>query len=132
MSSQVSYTRDTTMGCWLWTGKVDTRGGSGYGYPIVWRSNKPSGAHRLVYELEVGPIPQGLVLDHLCRVRLCVAPHHLEPVTQHENELRKSWRYRAKRKTCKAGHDMAINGVVTSEGGRVCRTCNREDQEGMR
>ncbi len=120
--SQVSYERDPTWGCHIWTGKLDYR----TGYPIVWRSNKPSPAHRYVYELEVGPIPDGMDLDHACRNRACVAPHHLEPVTKHENQLRKSWRYRAKRKACKAGHDMAINGVVTSEGGRVCRQCNRD------
>lgn len=120
-----TVTLERTFGCWVWTGKLDRRNG----YPIVWRGKRPSQAHRVVYDLELGPIAEGLELDHLCRNHACVAPHHLEPVTRNENELRKSWRYRSKRKTCKAGHDLAINGVVTEFGGRVCRECNRKDQQ---
>lgn len=113
---------DATFGCWLWRGKLDKSGA----YGLVWRGKRPSSAHRVVYEAEVGSIEAGLVLDHLCRRPLCVAPHHLEPVTPHENEMRKSWRYRAKRATCPKGHDMKLNAVVTEQGGRVCRQCNRE------
>jgi hypothetical protein len=66
--------------CWLWTGCV---GDGGYGQvTIAQRRHK---AHRAVYELLVGPIPEGLDLDHLCRVRRCVNPDHLEPVTRSEN-----------------------------------------------
>jgi len=64
--------------CWSWLG-ARTQGG--YGYAWVDASHKHVRAHRLAWELLVGPIPDGLVLDHLCRVRLCVNPDHLEPVT---------------------------------------------------
>ncbi len=69
--------------CWLWTGNVYR---DGYGQFYVER--RQVRAHRWAYESEVGPIPEGLVLDHLCRVRLCVRPSHLEPVTNRENLLR--------------------------------------------
>lgn len=62
--------------CWRWTGRIDWKG---YG----WLSADP--AHRLTYEAAVGPIPAGLVIDHLCRNPWCVNPAHLEPVTQKEN-----------------------------------------------
>lgn len=67
-------------GCWLWTGTVL---GSGYGQFRVGMGHVR--AHRFAYELLVGPIPEALTLDHLCRVTSCVNPLHLEPVTASEN-----------------------------------------------
>lgn len=67
-------------GCWLWTGTLN---GAGYGTYRV--DGQTVGAHRHVYEVERGPIPEGLHLDHLCSVRRCVNPSHLEPVTPSEN-----------------------------------------------
>jgi hypothetical protein len=69
--------------CWLWCGSTDT---SGYGKILVRRKLIP--AHRLAYEYYVGPIPAGLEIDHLCRVRHCVNPDHLEAVTHRENLMR--------------------------------------------
>lgn len=69
--------------CWLWTGAPTNQG---YGHLKIrglWVK-----AHRLAYEMLVGPVPDGLELDHLCRVRLCVRPSHLEPVTHAENVAR--------------------------------------------
>jgi hypothetical protein len=63
-------------GCWLWGGGWD----SGNGYGKVWWC-RAAMAHRVVYEVLVGPIPEGLVLDHGCRTRPCCNPDHLEPVT---------------------------------------------------
>lgn len=70
--------------CWLWLGS--TNGSNGYGR----LGRRPTWhlAHRYAYEQAVGPIPEGLVLDHLCSVRLCCNPAHLEPVTQAENLAR--------------------------------------------
>jgi hypothetical protein len=72
-----------TDGCWLWTGKRD-RGG----YGLVCRQQQWRLAHRAVYEALIGPIPEGLELDHTCSNRSCVNPKHLEPVTRQENNRR--------------------------------------------
>lgn len=119
-----TWTVDPVFGCWLWTGALDKR----HGYPLVWRGRRPSSAQRLVYEDAIGPVAAGLELDHLCRRRLCVAPHHSEPVTRAENELRKSWAYRARRARCPRNHDLRLHAIITPEGGRVCRQCNRDQQ----
>lgn len=109
---------DPIFGCWLWRGRVDRDG-----YPVT---RERRAAHRAVYEELIGPIAAGLVLDHLCRRRRCVNPDHLEAITGTENQQRKRWRVRARRATCRRGHDLSVNGIVTENGGRVCRACNRE------
>lgn len=110
-------TLDPVFGCWVWRDRCNERG-----YPVIgWRGN--AGKH--VYEAEVGVVPAGLELDHLCRVRRCVAPHHREAVTHAENMLRISWRYRCRRKMCSSGHSLA-DALVTGEAGRLCRTCAKE------
>ena len=73
----------TESGCWLWQ---RSKSRDGYGWASL--KNRTKQAHRLVYELIKGPVPDGLVLDHLCRVRHCVNPDHLEPVTPGENVRR--------------------------------------------
>jgi hypothetical protein len=78
---------DKTDTCWLWTGSSDRLG---YGRFSTWPS--VTLAHRFAYELLAGPIPDGLVIDHLCRTPSCVNPDHLEPVTQREN-LRRGARH---------------------------------------
>lgn len=75
--------RNGSGGCWIWTGSIDR---DGYGYLHDGRRHN---AHRWTYEKFVGPIPDGLEIDHLCRVRPCVNPDHLEPVTRLENNLRR-------------------------------------------
>jgi hypothetical protein len=70
-------------GCWLWQ---PAPGGNGYGRLSV--HGRLAYVHRVSYELHVGPIPDGLTIDHLCRVRTCVNPAHLEPVTFAENTRR--------------------------------------------
>lgn len=112
--------------CWLWTaGKFV----SGYGRIKV--AGKTWRAHRLAYEVFVGPIPEGLVLDHLCRVKHCVRPDHLDPVTDRVNILRgDGWAARNARKTfCGRGHLLdEENTYITSRGGRHCRSCVRENK----
>jgi hypothetical protein len=69
--------------CWIWVKHINE-----WGYGVKSIDSKPKAAHRVYYEQHVGPIPSGLQLDHLCRVRECVNPSHLEPVTAAENSRR--------------------------------------------
>lgn len=108
---------DPVFGCRLWTGPLDK---DGYGFHGRTR------AHTKAWVDELGPVPEGFVLDHLCKVRQCVALHHLEAVTQSENLKRRKLSYLVKRSRCPKGHDLATNRVMTPAGGMVCRSCNRE------
>lgn len=101
-------------GCWMWTGKPN---GNGYGVMAV--NGRGHQAHRLSYELFVGPIPDGLQLDHLCRNRACVNPAHLEPVTLQENVRRGEL---ARRKVCKHGHELTPDNLVAGSF-RKCKAC---------
>lgn len=74
--------------CWLWTGCTNSNGG--YGRVYLSNPKRSQVAHRYIWEQVVGPIPAGMELDHLCRVRNCVNPDHLEPVTRGENMRRGS------------------------------------------
>ena len=109
--------------CWLWTAAQNAGG-----YGIVGVATRRSGlAHRVVYEALVGPIPDGLTLDHVCRVRHCVNPRHLRPVTNYENVFAPGSQARAKlqseRTTCPRGHEYSH---VRSCGRRACGECMRE------
>lgn len=83
-------------------------------------------AHRMAYEELVGPIADGLQIDHLCRVRCCVNPAHLEPVTQAENIRRGVSPTAAnRRKThCKHGHEFTTENTRLVPEGRICRRCD--------
>ena len=107
--------------CWPWRGAL-TNGG--YGHFSV--TNKSVMAHRWAYEYEVGPVPDGLQLDHLCRTRVCVNLRHLEPVTGKVNILRgDSPSAKNARKThCKRGHEFTSDNTYVWRGGeRKCREC---------
>ncbi len=117
MSQIDNYTVDPVFHCFIWLGKLGNNG-----RPIVWRGRTPVNAYKLAYEAVNGPVKEGLQLDHACRRVLCINPLHLEPVTPHENALRKAWSYRCKRKQCAKGHDLST-AMVTPERGRLCRTC---------
>lgn len=99
---------------------------NGRGYGQVRINGKTVYAHRLAYESEVGPIPEGLTLDHLCRNSLCVNVDHLEAVTQRVNVLRGESliaKY-ARRTHCSQGHEYAGDNLyIHPTGARVCRTC---------
>lgn len=109
-------------GCWIWTGAQS----GGYGQ-VRW-SGRARWAHRIAYELSIGPIPDGLQLDHLCRVKLCVNPAHLEPVTTGENTRRGIAGWQNKAKThCPRGHPYSADNTDTNHRGwRWCLTCRRE------
>ena len=117
---------DDPDGCWEWTaGKIS----DGYGH--FWNSEqrRNESAHRVAYEALVGPIPDGLVLDHLCRNRGCVNPAHVEPVTNEENVRRgvSPSVANAKKTHCTSGHpyDAENTGIVSTTGERYCRECRR-------
>jgi hypothetical protein len=112
----VSTERDPVFGCELATGRLDKDG-----YAFHGRTR----AHIAAWTAKYGPIPPDKEIDHLCRRRACRALHHIELVTRSENELRKSWRHRARIKWCPRGHRMELYAIVTPEGGRVCRACNQ-------
>lgn len=108
-----------TDGCWLWLGEVDK---DGYGKHRIF--GRRWMVHRLVYEQVVGEIPDGLVLDHLCNVRNCCRPEHLEPVTTRENVLR----WARKITHCPQGHPYDEENTGYQGGGtrRRCRACARD------
>lgn len=110
-----------TAGCWEWRAyKVKT----GHGRFRVGKEMKP--AHRVAYELIVGPIPVGLDLDHLCRNPSCVNPAHLEPVTRAVNVMRGEGLcvVNAKKTHCLRGHKFTHeNTYFDSMGKRSCKTC---------
>lgn len=106
--------------CLEWTGASS----NGYGNFSV--NARPVSTHRWIYERWVGPIPDGLHIDHLCRNRTCCNPAHMEPVTLKENVLRGEGlsAKAARRDRCIRGHlyDEA-NTYIDKRGGRVCRKC---------
>jgi hypothetical protein len=102
--------------CWIWQGST----GCGYGRFCVVAGTCVQ-AHRYAYELEVGPIPDGRQLDHLCRVKTCVRPSHLEPVTPKENSRRAKAQIRA----CPQGHPYDDANTYRCLDQRYCRTCHR-------
>lgn len=111
-------------GCHVWQGSKDEKG---YGL-FQAAGRRCVKAHRWIYEQTHGPIPAGLEPDHLCRVRACVNPEHLEPVTHRENVLRGEApaALNARKTHCHRGHPLSgENLVARSDGGRGCRTCGR-------
>ncbi len=110
----------TETGCWIWHGAVTK---AGYGTAQV--NSKPYRAHRVFYEMLVGKIPDRLVIDHLCRVRCCVNPSHLEPVTNKENILRGTspQAINGKKTHCINGHELTEDNMIPYVNWRQCKIC---------
>lgn len=107
---------DRTGECWLWTGRTDRDYGT-----FALTPNQGVRAHRWAYEHWVGPIPHGMQIDHLCRVRSCVNPLHLRTTTARENS-----QYRSAQIThCPQGHPYDETNTLVSGGRRHCRECGR-------
>jgi hypothetical protein len=119
-------------GCWLWSGATSK------GYGVIGDGKyKVRATHRVVWEALVGPIPDGMELDHLCRVRNCCNPDHLEPVPPVENQRRGLVNQYKRRSHCSLGHEYTPENTYTSPTGtRYCRICkrrrNREDKAAKR
>lgn len=111
-------------GCWLWTGTLNNMGYA------VFKHDGHNYGHRWSYTHHVGPIPEGLSLDHLCRTPSCVCPTHLEPVPQRENVMRgqSPTAANAAKTHCKYGHEFTPDNLYTApsiKGRRRCLTCAR-------
>jgi hypothetical protein len=118
---EAKYIPEPNSGCWLWLGALD-----GHGYGHIYVGGKYRSAHRVGYELRNGQIPEGLVVDHLCRMPACVNPDHLEPVTQSENLRRSPIMDRYSRLThCKRGHEFNVENtrIRKLSGHRTCIKC---------
>lgn len=121
----------TPDGCWLWQGKNYVGGRGGHlKYGTISLAGKGWLVHRAAYSVLKGPIPEGLTLDHLCRVTLCVNPDHLEPVTLRENIQRSPILAARKAIThCPAGHPYAGHNLIHKQGAsRQCRACTLAGQ----
>lgn len=104
--------------CWPWIGAVNKQ--TGYGQ--IYDGRVMIGAHRAVYLLEVGPIPDGMTLDHRCNRRTCVNPTHLSPCTTQVNTQLAVDR----RDACRRNHPRAANTYFDRNGTARCRACNTQ------
>lgn len=117
-----------TSGCWEWVG---WRSPEGYGKMKA--QGKMKFAHRLMYEVERGEIPDGMVIDHLCRNRGCVNPNHLEAVTRGTNAIRGNTPIaeNAAKTHCHKGHPLMGDNLKyefpNGQRRRRCRTCHRDN-----
>lgn len=137
LADRLAYRRTIDdSGCWLWKG---ARSAAGYGQITV--AGRRMYTHRASYELHVGAIADGMQLDHLCRVRHCFNPKHLEPVTNRDNTLRgECGRVNAERQlaktACRSGHPYTEASVYLRHVGdrtyRDCRVCARERMRARR
>lgn len=128
-------TPEPNSGCWLWSAFVDSSGYGAFSVGLDWQATDKKSrihkAHRVSYEINVGPIPEGLQLDHICRVRSCVNPDHLRPVTAQQNIQYAgpyiSAAHRNRKKTeCPHGHPYSPeNTLILKHGWRRCGVCHR-------
>jgi hypothetical protein len=125
----IAKIRVADSGCWIWQGHIRPTGYGSFNRKSdgTWRSQQ---AHRAAYEMLRGPIPDGLTLDHLCSVRACVNPEHLDPCTLGENS-RRAATWSGNRTHCPKGHpyegdNLIIGRPSDKPNQRRCFTCERE------
>lgn len=120
------------LGCWLWQGSISRLG---YGEMRLDRNTKGK-AHRVAWELENGPIPEGMEVCHSCDVRACVRVDHLFLGTHLDNMRDASAKGRLDgriplKSHCKRGHEFTVaNTYIATSGDRRCRTCHRDQVRG--
>jgi hypothetical protein len=119
--------KDGQDGCWVWPGRINR----GYGaVHVTWADGREGTTrpHRIAYALLVGPIPTGMTIDHLCRVRACCNPDHLEVTSAGENTARgagkiaRAVRARRESGSCLRGHDASVG----QDSSGYCVECGRE------
>lgn len=125
----LKYFINQTTGCWEWTA-----GKSSGGYAMMYLEGKMIYAHRWSYEYYNASIPSKHSIDHLCRVRHCVNPNHLEAVTSKENTRRGDHSnmglYQKTKTHCPSGHEYSKeNTYIKSKKYRVCATCAKEQSK---
>lgn len=122
ISFQHCERKGVTGDCWIWNGFRF----QGYGR-LTYRGFKTRKAHRIVYQLLLGPIPDGLEIDHLCVNPPCVNPNHLEPVTRAENLRRThiTGNGNGTRTHCRQGHEFTPKNIYHWRGKRFCLACQR-------
>lgn len=117
---------EITPSCWLWRGSVAD---NGYGHIRGWVDGKWKNrlVHRVAYELFVGPLPADMQPDHLCKVKNCINPDHLEAVTPRENVMRTGGppALNARKSHCLRGHEFTEANTSLCLGKRICKTCKR-------
>jgi hypothetical protein len=119
--------QDQLTDCWIWQGNKSPKG-----YGVMYFDGRPMvRAHQVAYQLIVGPIPNGLQLDHLCRNPSCVNPKHLEPVTCKENVLRGIGvtAINARKTHCPKGHSLSGENLYLYKGWRSCKICRNESSK---
>jgi hypothetical protein len=115
----LAYSRVDGKGCWRWIGAIDA---GGYGKVACSDSRSGRGAHRMSYLTFVGPIDDGMTVDHLCFVPDCINPAHLRLLTEVENERNQRSAFA---RHCRRGHEFTDENTMRSPGkGRQCRACH--------
>lgn len=113
-------------GCWIWIGAKNANG-----YGRFWYDRRVMVAHRVAYLMLVGQVPEGKDLDHLCRIRACVNPEHLEPVSRDTN-LKRGIGHGSE-SHCPSGHSYSGYNLIRQGSSRRCRICrNNQHREYMR
>ena len=112
-------------GCWIWIGAL--RKGD-YGQIVI--DGKKKLAHRISYEIHKGPIPEGMELDHICRMHQCINPDHLEAVSHRVNVLRGAApsAVHAAKTHCSKGHEFSASITINGKVRRHCKICKRITQ----